>query len=434
MSKELVITIWGRNMVNGAVNGAKSALQGLKAGLGSMFGGIGNMFGGMAGMMGKGGLIGAALFGGGMALKSAADAAGNIKDLADATGLSTDKFQQFANIARLSGVEAGSLQGALMRLRDAQASIGTDKRAQEVFRKLGMSVEDVARATPDELLQRVAEQINKTGDASAAFDLFGRGAGRLIESLKQMAEEGANSKDALKGMVTAENIAALDAFGDKVDETKNRVKAFGINVAGDIVRGAGDFFGTMGYLMDPEGAAAKDRAESDKEAKKAQAEGRAKRAIADEQVAAAKREESKLAIEQRQEALKEDADKLTEETKKEKDLLAKAKESYAMTPSDRRTKREEARKERRLQHNIDLRSKRISSWYDQNQSDLAGLSDEQFAEAAKKAGFSKRSIEAMNIKRLQSEVPAQEKRLIAINEELKQHNKKLDELLTMKGG
>lgn len=175
---------------------------------------------------------------------------GAIKDASDATGLSTGNFQALSVAASQNGVKMDMLTQALMRVRDLQSSVGTDERAQKAFAKLGLSISEVAKLSPDQLLKRIATELSKTGDVSAAFDLFGRGAGRMLSTLKELhAADWEGLQGKYKNLIISEaDIKAIDEAGDTLDRFAIKLKALGANAIVGVMKGPG----TLATLLSPE--------------------------------------------------------------------------------------------------------------------------------------------------------------------------------------
>lgn len=199
--------------------------------------------GAFSGMGGLGGLISAGAIVG--ATKSVIDYAGAIDDMSKAAGMTAEPFQALARAAKLNGVEMGQLSAALNRLRNATSDIGRDQTAQQAVRRLGLSVEEVRRSNPEQVLQKVAKGIRDTGDASAAFDLLGRGAANLLSTLDEVAD----GWDPLvakmrKGIISAEDISTLDRAGDELDDFFTRAKVSGAK----FLAGWSDLWSQIGYM------------------------------------------------------------------------------------------------------------------------------------------------------------------------------------------
>lgn len=122
------------------------------------------------------------------------DYVSEIKAASDATGVGTENLQALSIAARKAGVDTGSFQMMLLRLRQAQGEIGRDKGLADTFKRLGLTVNDVRTLSPEDLLQRIADSMAKAGwraDVTAAgFSVLGRGSGKLLEALKQLHSQG----------------------------------------------------------------------------------------------------------------------------------------------------------------------------------------------------------------------------------------------------
>jgi hypothetical protein len=165
--------------------------------------------------------------------KSVLDYSGQIKDASEATGLSTERFQALSIAAKQNGVGMDQLTGSLARLQNIQGSIGQDKGLQETFGKLGLSVSDVQTQNPEQLLEGIAKGLKSTGDASTAFDIFGRGAATLLTTLGELE----NGWDPLvakmrAGIISDEDIQRLDEAGDMLDEFMTKTKVVSAQGAG----------------------------------------------------------------------------------------------------------------------------------------------------------------------------------------------------------
>lgn len=168
--------------------------------------------------------------------RSVLDYVGKIKDAAAATGISTTQFQALSMVARENGVEMDTLVMSLGRLRDIQGSIGSDTQLQDTFTRLGIAIGDVESADPDVLLQRIAKSIRDTGDASAAFDIFGRNAARLIPVLDELADGWDSMVERTRnGLISEEDIAYIDRMGDAMDNAGTMAKSWAANVIGAVV-------------------------------------------------------------------------------------------------------------------------------------------------------------------------------------------------------
>lgn len=184
---------------------------------------IKSAFGGMGGSLaGAFSVTAIAAFG-----KSVLNYVGQIKDASEATGISTDKFQALAMVAKTNGVSMEQLTGAIARLRNVQGSVGNDKNLQSAFASLKISIKDVQSSNPEQLLASIAKGLGETGNASAAFDLFGRGAAGLLSTLKDL-EAGWDPlvQKMRSGIISESDIERIDQMGDTLDTTGTKLKAW----------------------------------------------------------------------------------------------------------------------------------------------------------------------------------------------------------------
>ena len=181
--------------------------------------------------------------------RSVSEYVSNIKHAADATGLAADNFQALSMVARENGVSTEKLTGFLMRLRMVQERIGEDEHLQKVFEKIGISVADVQNSKPDDLLKRIADGIQSTGNASVAFDIFGRGGSRMLSTLRELT----GGWDALKsktrgGIITEDDMASIEKFSARMETAFTKIKAWSAKAALACTQGWSSFWAAMGAM------------------------------------------------------------------------------------------------------------------------------------------------------------------------------------------
>lgn len=165
--------------------------------------------------------------------KSVLEYTGQIKDASEATGISTERFQALSIAARMNGVGMDQLSGSIARIRNLQGSIGSDKGIQDTFGKIGMSIADVQNADSEGLLLGIARGIKETGDASVAFDVFGRSAAGLLTTLNELADGWDPLVAKMKsGIISDADIQRMDELGDILDNTLVKTKSWGATAAG----------------------------------------------------------------------------------------------------------------------------------------------------------------------------------------------------------
>jgi hypothetical protein len=174
--------------------------------------------------------IGAALLG---TVKELADAGDEARDASRRLGTTVEAIQELRVAAQLSGLQVGAFDNALEQLgrRAADAAAGNKEQAA-AFTGLGISVRDAGgRLRPtDELLGDVADKLQAMPDAgkrsAAAFQLFGRGGGPMLQMLAEGSAGLAKMRAeaiATGAIISGETADAADALNDDVFSLKLNV-------------------------------------------------------------------------------------------------------------------------------------------------------------------------------------------------------------------
>jgi len=112
----------------------------------------------------------------------------DVAKLSKQLGLSTESITAYSLAAEQAGIDNTTFTKSLSKfnrtLGEAKLGIGEGATA---FKQLGLSQQDVAKMSPDDALNAVAEKLSKVKDkaiqAALAQDLFGRAGGKLIPLL-----------------------------------------------------------------------------------------------------------------------------------------------------------------------------------------------------------------------------------------------------------
>lgn len=192
-------------------------------------------FGEMIGTAAKVGVaIGAAAVAAGGALftlaKNTSDAASEINDMSERTGLSTDRLQELKYATKLVGVEFSSITGAVKNLTNNMADAGEGgKKQAEAFKDLHVKVKGVGGQLRDiddifpEVISKLADMQNETKRNALAADIFGKSANELVPLLNQGSEGIKKFTDEAHKYGTVMSKDAIDAgdkFGDSLDILK----------------------------------------------------------------------------------------------------------------------------------------------------------------------------------------------------------------------
>jgi hypothetical protein len=209
--------------------------SGVKAGVQNAKGEVGSFSASLKGMAGTLGIAfgaGAAVSGITNFTRATVEMVSRSKDMAEQAALTTEQFQAFKAVAMqvTGGLKAAEI--GLVAFRAAQdEALNGNKPMIEAFKRLGISIEDVARLSTPQLLEAVAKGYKSIGDFGALVDIFGKNnAAKLEDALnslaingfKKLADEGRAAGLVLSGEVAAQ----IDGVGDAMDRTEVKAKNF----------------------------------------------------------------------------------------------------------------------------------------------------------------------------------------------------------------
>jgi len=160
----------------------------------------------------------------------AAEAGGELVDMSLKTGLSTTRLQELAYVGEQVGTSVETISSSMVRLTrtmgTAQAG-GTDAAA--AFAALGVSYVDSSgnlRSTEDvfnDAITALGDVENQAERDALAMELFGRSAVELNPLIKTGTEELerlSNEAHTVGAVMSEENVAALESFGDQLASLK----------------------------------------------------------------------------------------------------------------------------------------------------------------------------------------------------------------------
>lgn len=179
------------------------------------------------------GAVGGAMLG--VATK-AADAAGEIDDMAQRTGTTAEEFQKYAYAAKLSGMETATLEKAMIKSQTAFADAKNgSKKASEAYQALGIDIEKIGSSSEafDEVIMRLADMEDETQRNALANDIFGKSYAELAPLLNSGSDGIKALKDeavALGGVMSNESVEAGAQFGDMLDKSKTMLSGVTNNI------------------------------------------------------------------------------------------------------------------------------------------------------------------------------------------------------------
>ncbi len=169
----------------------------------------------------------------------------NIDKMSQKIGISAQAFQEWDYIFSQNGADISILETGMKTLSSAVADAGNgSKSAQEKFKQLGLSFDDLGKMSQEDMFGAVIEQLQTMPEGAErtalAADLLGKSAMELGPLLNQTAEDTAALKDQAHelGMVmTDEAVKASADFTDAQDNLRRAVTGAKGRLMGDFLPG-----------------------------------------------------------------------------------------------------------------------------------------------------------------------------------------------------
>lgn len=203
--------------------------------------------------------------------KSVVDLAGDIADSAEAVGLTSNAYQELTGVFEQGGVKAEKFTKAMGVLQQSiQEAVDGNEKTRTSFERLGITWEELNTASPEEILNDIAEGLqnssNWTESFAAATDILGKGQTKLIGQLRA----GKEALDEQRKSIITMSETAVQAF-DAAGDAAQRMGKGALSIFGNALAGAQAFFETlyedaMGVPADFESRIANNRANKPKPA------------------------------------------------------------------------------------------------------------------------------------------------------------------------
>ena len=215
-----------------SINGLEKSLTNLDRKADGLNGTFGRVKGGAGAMSGAlGALVPAVAIGGLTTLaKGAIDAADNLNDLSQRTGVSVESLSRFGAAANDSGSSVDEVAKAMGKL--SKSIVDPASKANEALKSIGVSATDASgKIRPmDDVMLDIADRFAKMPDGAQktalAMELFGKSGMNLIPMLNQ----GRDALSKYNATITTEGAQAADKFNDSLNEI-GRVLAGPLNQA-----------------------------------------------------------------------------------------------------------------------------------------------------------------------------------------------------------
>ena len=160
----------------------------------------------------------------------------NIDKMSQKMGISAEAYQEWDFVMQHCGTSMESLKSSMKTLANAAET------NSEAFERLGISQEDVANMSQEDLFGATIEALQQVEDETErtylAGQLLGRGATELGPLLNMTAEETAEMKDQLHelgGVMSNEDIKAAAAFDDQLQDMQTAFAGIKRGMVGDFL-------------------------------------------------------------------------------------------------------------------------------------------------------------------------------------------------------
>ena len=241
----------------GKINALGRAIGGLSGTAGKVSGGLKGLAGAAGGLSGALGSLVPLATGAGLAAmaKGAIDAADNMNDLSQKTGVSVESLSKFQQAANASGTSIEGVGAAMIKLNRNLAT--GNAGATEALTALGLSATDASGKlkSTDAIMLEVADKFAKMPDGAnktaAAMALFGKAGADMIPLLNG----GSKAITDLSATMTTGFAQAADSLNDKLAALQGKLLELGVNIGtalmpvlnviADLVLGLANAFAAM---------------------------------------------------------------------------------------------------------------------------------------------------------------------------------------------
>ncbi|WP_395495829.1 phage tail tip lysozyme [Acetobacter sp. KSO5] len=168
-----------------------------------------------------------------------ADFGSKMRTTSRSIGMPTSRLMALQNAAQLSGGSADAMTGALGQLSQLKWEMphGFAPEAAAQFQALGISMQEVAKSSPDKLFARIADKIRGIKDPAAqtiaAMKIFGQAGEGLLPIFQQSAAEFRQNIELARryGVMNEKGADAARQLQKAQAELELAVKGFGFSVA-----------------------------------------------------------------------------------------------------------------------------------------------------------------------------------------------------------
>lgn len=204
----------------GGVGSTAAKVSGSLKGMASSAGGLSSVLGTLAPVVSGVGLAAMA--------KGAIDAADNMNDLRQKTGVSVESLSKFQQAAKASGTDIEGVGKALIKLNKGLA----DGKAADTLKEIGLSATDASGKlkSTDQVMLEVADKFKSMPDGAQktalALQLFGKAGADMIPLLNG----GRDSIESLQATMTGKFAEGADQLNDKLAAMQGKLLQVGVTL------------------------------------------------------------------------------------------------------------------------------------------------------------------------------------------------------------
>ena len=184
-------------------------------------------------------------------VNSIIDSMARLDDMAEATGASVENLSALANQAKISGLEIGSLEGALIKFNKSLFSVTEESsKVEKALNAIGLSSKQLRSMDTAEATLLIAKALDGYADsankAAIIQAIFGRSAREVAPFLKDLAEKGS-----LNATVTKEQAARAEELQKSIKRLGLEFDLFTKNIVNSAIPTLLEFFKTLNAIIQP---------------------------------------------------------------------------------------------------------------------------------------------------------------------------------------
>jgi lambda family phage tail tape measure protein len=184
-------------------------------------------------------------------VNSIIDSMARLDDMAEATGASVENLSALANQAKISGLEIGSLEGALVKFNKSLFSVTEESsKVEKALNAIGLSAAQLRTMDTAEATLLIAKALDGYADsankAAIVQTIFGRSAREVAPFLKDLAETGT-----LNATVSKEQAAQAEALQKSIRRLGLEFDLFTKSIVGSAIPALLEFFKTLNAIIQP---------------------------------------------------------------------------------------------------------------------------------------------------------------------------------------